>query len=587
MAIDKLIVDNSEVLISREIQQAPIKTMVRELLQNAIEAQSEYKNQLREIKFSIEPVELEDGSYVDKLSLKNNGTGMTSLELRSITNLSASIGKSMGKGANYGIGAKVSGLRSNPAGIIYHSNCSGIVSEVTIMCEDGVYGRYKDFDSNDDVFDVTGEYQPSELVEDWTKVTLLGADIEDNTMKKPFGDEIDVDHNWLNSLIHYRYFRFPNNIGITYGEGVLSDKQTERTLYSWEHLINVKDKIQSETVDAGDGVKVIYALNNNGTTWNAYQHSLNATGAIVYKDEMFDVASSHKLLPRKWGTTAPRLGIPFGSDRLSIFIELDDGYPVDMNQYRDQLVDNLGDPITLDQFAQYVSILMPDWVKSFIDDERKKHTGSNENMRRRIESMIRNLSLKSSQLKLDASGKTKVDISDGTGGLAGQKSKKSGKKRRVQLKRGSSKSATNKSAYDSIPQAVFISDKDEIREKGLTGKAASFVEGCNTVFINAEHPAYLDKVTETENDFAVVMADESGRVIVMDSLNEEYEFSLISSVIHSKYEAKRGKWDTETLNQSLSNAALTVAASKDQSIVPMIKMKLGSNKELQSIKAAA
>ena len=41
---------------------------------------------------------------------------------------------------------------------------------------------------------------------------------------------------------------------------------------------------------------------------------------------MFDVASGNtgKLIEKNWGSTAPKLGIPFGSREICIFIKLND-----------------------------------------------------------------------------------------------------------------------------------------------------------------------------------------------------------------------------------------------------------------------
>lgn len=589
MSISKLTVLDQSVLISREIQQAPIKTVIRELVQNAIEAQPQYEGQKREIEFYINKFELNDGSEVEKISIKNNGIGMSADELRTVTNLSATSHKTLGKGFNYGIGAKVSGLRSNPAGLRYRSCKNGIVSEVTLIEEDGVYGRLKDEETNADVFDVSSEYNDLlDLIEDWTEVTLFGTDISHNTMQKPFGDELQVDQNWLNVLVHYRYYKLPQNIGITYHEGVLSQTQSKRTLKTWHQIISSKDQIKYETVDSDEGIKITYAL-NAAKGWNVHQIGLQSCGAIVYKNEMFDVASSNKILNKRWGTTAPKLGIPFGSDAISIFIELEDDFPVDMNMYRDQLINNVGEIIHIEDFAYYVVDLMPDWIKSHIDAERNKHNGSNDNVRKRIAEIIRSLNIQKEQLRPEITGKEFVDIDHGVNSLdGGINSKNSGNKRLTLAKSGMAKPAKLMNGYENIPDWSYITESSEIKEHGLTGYAASYVGGVgNQIYINSTHHNFLDKLKELNDNYPLEMNDETCQEVIYRVFEEEYAINLVLCVIHAKYEWKRNKWDDEELESATSKAALTISVSKDYDIMTRTKVRLGSNKDLKAIRAAS
>ena len=586
LSINKLRVGDQSVLISREIQQAPIKTVIRELVQNAIEAREEFDGQEREIEFYINNLDLSDGSTVEKVAIKNNGIGMSGDELRSVTDLSATAHKTLGKGLNYGIGAKVSGLRSNPAGLRYRSCHNGIVSQVTLVEEGGIYGRQKDEVSNEDVFDVSSEYLDVDLASDWTEVTLFGEKLTDNTMAKPFGEELSVDHNWLNALVHYRYFRLPNNIGISYDQGVLSREQTRRKLRTWEHIIQNKEQIRHETVDSGDGIKVTYAL-NSAQTWNVHQIALQSCGAIVYKNEMFDVASSNKILRKKWGVTAPLLGIPFGSDAISVFVELDENLPIDMNMYRDQLTGSDGEVIRIDDYRAYVALLKPDWVEAYIDAERNKHNGSNENVRKRIAEMIRSLGIKREQLRPDIHGQKLSDIEDGTNSLIGEnESKNSGKKRLTLSNSGMLKPASTMTGYDKIPNWSFITEPSAIKEHGLGGYAASYIGGMgDQLYINTEHHIFTDKLQSLRDNFSVEMNDRVGHDIVYRAFQDEYAVNLVFSVIHAKYECKHNKWDTQELESATSKSALTISVSKDYEIVTRVKRRLGSNKDLKALKA--
>jgi len=588
MSISKLKVDNHDVLISREIEQAPIKTMVRELVQNGFEAEREYKYQKKVVEFYATALEFENGETVKKLSIKNNGVGMTDKELYTSTNLSASIRKTMGKNHNYGIGGKVSGLRSNPEGMRYRSCCEGVVSEVTILKEGDFYGREKDEDTNAEVFNVTDEYTEYDVLEDWTEVTLYGNKITDNTISNPFGSDYPVSENWLNVLLNHRYYRFPKNTDVIYHEGILSKAQGKRNLPSWEEMINNKPTIKHETVATECGYSIIYAL-NKAEGWNVHRHSAKSCGSLVYKNEMFDVASGNndKLITKSWGQTAPKLGIPFGSRDLCVFVELDDDYPVSMNAYRNEIQSSIGEKISLEDFGREIAELMPQWVKEFIDTERNKHNGSNDSMKKRIAELIKNLALSQNQYQPRKNGAVLTEPLNGTTGVFRDglpTNKRPKKKRYIVAKPGGKKpSSINKGLRD-MPEWSFITEKLEVSEKGLDGYAASYVNEANQIFINATHHIFKQKQSELENEFASVMSNETGSKVVLQHYQDEYAFNLISSVIFARSEWKQNRWDTEMLKDATSKPSLTISLAKDSAMIGRIKTRLGNNSELKAIK---
>ena len=83
----------------------------------------------------------------------------------------ASIRKKMGLGDNFGIGAKVAGLASNPLGMRYRSCRGGRVHEVMIGRRDGVFGRIAPPNAGEfaSVVDITDKVmdEGGELRGDW------------------------------------------------------------------------------------------------------------------------------------------------------------------------------------------------------------------------------------------------------------------------------------------------------------------------------------------------------------------------------------------------------------------------------------
>ena len=108
--------------MQRLIEQAPVRTLVREFFKNA--AESAVLAQPGNRRIEIYPTMIDN---VRKLTFWNTGVGMDDRELKQATDLSSSINRHMALDGNYGIGAKVSGLAVSRDGIRYRSCKDGVV----------------------------------------------------------------------------------------------------------------------------------------------------------------------------------------------------------------------------------------------------------------------------------------------------------------------------------------------------------------------------------------------------------------------------------------------------------------------------
>ena len=96
---------------------------VRELTQNSIEAILDDKGS-GEIFWTFDREEKKE-TGIHKLSIIDNGPGMTGEDLRSLMNNMYSSGKKQSIDGNFGIGAKVAGLYRSPKGMLYKSYRDG------------------------------------------------------------------------------------------------------------------------------------------------------------------------------------------------------------------------------------------------------------------------------------------------------------------------------------------------------------------------------------------------------------------------------------------------------------------------------
>ena len=113
--------------INRLIAQAPRETMIREFIKNAEENAALLPE--GQGKVWVYPTMI---NGVRKISFKNNGIGMDDNELKTMSDFSSSINKTLSLDENFGIGAKVSGLAVSPLGLRYRSCKNGIINQMQI-----------------------------------------------------------------------------------------------------------------------------------------------------------------------------------------------------------------------------------------------------------------------------------------------------------------------------------------------------------------------------------------------------------------------------------------------------------------------
>src|SRR5664279_2504867 len=136
MQISRLRVGNEDFLVSSMIERCPKAMMLRELVKNALEAASAAVDGNHRVELMQLTV---DG--VRKLCIWNTGPGMDADELYRMCDIASFIGKQNALDQNFGMGAKVSSLPSNPHGIRYRSCKGRRVHQVVMGKRNDAYGR--------------------------------------------------------------------------------------------------------------------------------------------------------------------------------------------------------------------------------------------------------------------------------------------------------------------------------------------------------------------------------------------------------------------------------------------------------------
>lgn len=407
--------ENELFRVNAIIARAPSKVlMIRELTKNCIEAiesvedysqKSRHKRKLIAFKKTDPAIFGLSGYSTSKLGVFNTGRSMNAKELVKATQLSASVNKTQGLKKNFGIGAKVSALGVNQAGMIWVSCNNGIVNRVVLrktVDEKGndVYERQEFADSTGkmhDIVDITNLFSVASNVsslvdfggknhsflstaEDWTYITLCGNTPEQDTIFQPF--ETTVSSGWLTNDLYKRFFDIPTDIEIrseihNSGDKII-DVPFECFNQRWTKLTSEKKQLDlmNECVTIDNGIKIHYywdgpapALSNGYVMPISVYHHKNRTPsffALIYNKEFYGImGAGQKNASDDHQRVARECGYFYGSKFVRVYVEIPDNFPVISNEYREYIQTDDSEKVQLEvlSFAKDIAKNTPVWLK--------------------------------------------------------------------------------------------------------------------------------------------------------------------------------------------------------------------------------
>ncbi|GAA6207872.1 hypothetical protein NBRC116601_11650 [Cognatishimia sp. WU-CL00825] len=592
MKAEPLNIRDKRFLINRLIEQAPVDTLVREFFKNADESAAGATVGNRRIE--IYPT-LVDG--VRKLTFWNTGVGMDERELKQATDLSSSINKEMALDANFGIGAKVSGLTMSREGIRYRSCKNGIVNEVVIGfdADEGTYVRFPaelPDGSFDTIFDVTNAVKEAGLPVsyDWTEVLLVGQSEDHDTVAEPLGKGKALDRSHIPSAIFRRFARFGEgvevkiDVAMTKGGGK-GETGRFRRLKTLEEVLG--ELPNHERVEAPGGEISVHYIHD--PKHERYSHSLSALAnpatssttfcALVHKGERYDIKSK-----KAWSAAAPNFGIPFGSKVLTVEIELIDSLALP-NQYRNGLTwpDDRSDMLATD-FDDYVRELMPDWVKDVIRSESPASNENLDDLQSDLQKLLDEFRVPTATLSpskrrsalLTEGADEGSDTSDPvdldtdfaeTGEDHGviETSRNPSKSQRAKQKKvrkapeGSKLSRSAKS-LERVPEIKILTDAEEITEKNLKGRAGRFYKDAQTLFVNGLYSAAERMAVELDAELRTTGESEVVRAAVLRASRKFMAFRVGKATCYAISKRLSDDWSSDDLDRATSPESLSLAA---------------------------
>jgi len=570
-------VANTSFLIDRMGEDCHPLQFLRELTQNAIEAIRRTPEKCGEIIWDVDWISLDLGDQkAYKLSITDNGDGMTGPEMvKYINQLSSSIAKQSFR-ANYGVGAKIATAPRNHAGLIYLSWKEGEGSMIhlwrdpqtqqyglrQIQRPDGSYGHYGK---------VEDTVKPERVREHGTMVILMGNSPEEDTIKAP--PDARSPSRWVAKYLNSRYFQLPKGITIKAREGwqyPRSDK--DRNLL--REVTGQKAYLEKQSVASGT-----VRLTNANVHWWILKDSdaltqncgfIESSGhtAILYENELYEMATGRSATAR-----LQELGVILGHRRVVIYVEplADAKAEITTNTARTHVLIN-SQPSPWADWAGEFRQKMPEEISRLIEEVAAGSTARDytKAVRERLKA-IRDL-FKLSRYRPSGKGDLTIDTetttrggqpkhrggeSTGAGGRSGTTGGQAGNVYSVFLKVDGIPGRETQS--DPFPEVRWISTTDGTRTEGdLEDRAARFRLEQNLLLINADFRVFTDMV-----DWCCRERKCEGGVVVQETVKEVvqgwFQQTLTETVIGVQALQNSKQWSDKDIRDALSEEALTAA----------------------------
>lgn len=566
--IAPLRVANEAFLVSSMIERCPRTMMIRELVVNGLEAAALAAAGKRQVRIDARQ---RDGAR--KLRIWNTGPGLSAAELLQITDLASSLRKENSLDQNFGMGAKVASLPSNQHGLRYRSCAGGRVSEVVMGYRQGTYGRLRIGPDGSEVIDATavceaeGDY---DLSIDWTEVLLGGNSAAQDTVVEPYGASLKVPPAWMAAYLENRFFRLPHDVSLVLMPAIWGGAAPRAML----GLDDRRDEFgRTETRITPSGVKIHYYYDPpDGESTKSAKGAIAASasrGAVVYRDEIYDLRSEDN-----WLQDAPNYGVPFGAKYVSIFVELPSDYLVWPEAYRQFLRFRGNDQrqVRLTDFSALVRSYMPAWLAEIIRSFGPGQAQYLDEISHELKSLLADLNVKPQQ---------QAPIPGGAVPPKPTAAAKPQAPHEVAPEGGQTRKPTPPTppkpqppVFERPPEIMGLRTPEQVKERGLEGRAARFYPQSHQVFVNLSYPAVqqLSAALLADSPLQGGALEEDGRRIATETAEWALTKRISRAIVYTLSKKGLG-WRPDEVARSQSTESLSLVADDWAPVLEMARLR--------------
>lgn len=552
---------------------------LREFTKNAIEAAQRAGSGRIEVDYN-EVVFDKKGHH--KICFIDNGDGMSAEQMVNLlNNLSASGAKNQHQ--NYGVGAKISALTRNHAGILYESWKDGVGHTVLVRYneDEGVYGL-----SGVSLEDGSTHYAPKiadsskpKIIENHgTRVTLMGMTDQHDTMLAPEGIG-GARESWVILYLNSRFFHIPQNVEMYARIGYYREASDTKH----NHLLRVvgqKQILDNKAEQKGEmalsGARIYWWIMPKGIDGHG-RELLKGHTALINEDEVFDISDARS-------NRLAYFGVIFGRDRVIIYVEPENAV---QNTARTGLLKPDGSSLNWDAWQDEFRANMPLVLRQFLDqliNENSKDSHA-DSIRERLKGLKELFRIsryrKNKDGTLLADPDTVTVLGTGheakneqaikpaahpnpgtrTGSLASELLS-------ALVDQGSNGVPVVAVSPDPFPQLRWSEETDSLRDR-----AAEYVPPDNMIVANKDFQALRDLIhffSKSHQDTPELIK------VIEDVVKEAFEQVLIECVAGALSFKNRQHWNPSEFEKAISPEALTTAVMQRYWMVSHIKRTLGS-----------
>ncbi len=556
---------------------------IREFTKNCIEAILRAKESKGVIVIDTNWV---DWYYMENnptyISFTDNGIGMSPSEMSNLLNkLSSSSGIKLDT-ENYGVGAKISALPRNKAGIKYESWQNGVGYMAVMIYDQKIdrYGmmRFQDEEGNyKNYFKLDDGVKPDTIDQHGTRVTLQGNIIGEDTMKRPEGIGGTKDF-WLLYYLNKKFYKINDNITLkvrcdyshNLQEAKFDSKKNRIIDPSSRNCLRIvkghHESLKSYAEKTGEidlsDAKVSWMILKKDRQTNSREFTRGHT-AIIKDGEVFDLSSGS-------ANKASAFGLIFSAPHVALHIKPNNSYS--QNTARSgivKIVDNSGTTLPWERWQNEFISSMPKELKEFEDEASKSlNNETSDNIIERLSKYARFFKL--SKYKRSLSGKflSEDEVEDVTGHIRQGERRENPEPTKTtkgdtvgQVKQNLSlyaKSKGEKSVKvfsNPFPEFTWVHLNNGRDENEMEDRAARYVHEAFTIKGNKDFVGFKDVL----DDFLKVFGDKHPQApeLINTIVYDVYKQHLIETVAGALTLTGRKHWNDDDFKNSVSEESLT------------------------------